>query len=181
MALRIGSVVVDKPSESLLVLPRDNGDDIIITARAVLSMEEFDLYCPAPKPKKAFVKGKGNIDLVEDPAYKQELATYGEKRFAFMALKSLEPSDIEWQTVQVDKPSTWLNWTEELKEAGLSDSEVNRIIVCVMQANSLDERKLTEAREAFLRGLEEAEAEKSSGPQTEPSSTPSGPAANDGE
>lgn len=180
MALRIGNVVVDKPSESVLVLPRDNGEDITIIARAVLSMEEFDLYCPKPQAKKAFVKGKGTIELVDDPEFRKQIASYGEKRFAFMALKSLEPSDIDWQTVKMDRPETWTNWQQELKDAGLGQNEVDRITVCVMQANSLDERKLEEARQAFLHGLEEA-AEKSSGPNTEQSTTSSGQPVNDGE
>ncbi len=180
MALRIGNVVVDKPSEEVLVLPRSNGPSITIIARAVLSMEEFDLLCPTPKPKAAFVKGKGNIQLTDDPAYIESLQKYGEKRFAWIALKSLEPSDIDWQTVKMDRPETWLNWTEELREAGLCDAEVQRIIVCVMQANALDDNKLSQAREAFLRGLEEA-VERSSGPNTEQLTTSSGQPVNDSE
>ena len=33
-----------------------------------------------------------------------------------MALKSLEPSDIEWQTVDLHQPDTWDNWMSELKD-----------------------------------------------------------------
>jgi len=180
MALRIGGQLIDKPSEEVLVLPRANGSDIIITARAVLSMEDFDRYVPQPQAPRAWVKGKGNILMTDDPNFKKEMDTYGEKRFAFMAIKSLEPSEIEWEKVSLDDPSTWTGWTEELKEAGLSDVETQRIIVCVMQANSLDENKLKEARDVFLRGLVEVQ-EKSSGPSTEPATTPSGQPASDGE
>ncbi len=180
MALSIGGQLVDKPSEEVLVLPRSNGSDIIITARAVLSMEDFERYVPQPQAPRAWVKGKGNVLMTDDPNFKAEMETYGSKRFAFMAVKSLEPSEIEWESVSIDDPSTWTGWTDELKAAGLSDVEIQRIIVCIMQANSLDEGKLKEAREVFLYFLA-AEAEKSSGPSTEPSTTPTGPAANDGE
>jgi len=179
MALNIGGQTIDGPSEEILVLPRSNGD-LVITARAVLSMEDFDRYVRQPKAKRAFVKGKGNVLLTEDPGFVKEMETYGEKRFAFMAIKSLEPSEIEWQTVKLEEPATWVNWTKELSDAGLSEFEVQRIVVCVMQANSLDEAKLKEARAAFLRGLEEA-AEKSSGPDTEQGNTPSGQPASDSE
>lgn len=179
MALKIGGQVVDGPSEEILILPRSNGD-LVITARAVLSMEDFDRYVNEPKPKRAWVKGKGNIDLTDEPQFQKEMESYGEKRFAFMAIKSLEPSDIEWETVDVHKPETWTDWTKELKNAGLSEFEVNRIVVCIMQANALDEKKLKEARETFLRGLEEA-VERSSGHQDEPSNTPSGQPASDSE
>lgn len=181
MALRISGQLVDKPSEEILVLPRSNGDDIIITARAVLSMEDFERFVPQPQAKRAWVKGKGNILMTEDPQFVKEMETYSEKRFAYMALKSLEPSEIEWQTVKLENPETWASWADELKTAGLSDIEVQRIIVCVMQANSLDEAKLKEARATFLDGLEEAAEVKSSSDQTELPSTSSGPPANDGE
>lgn len=180
MALRIGGQVIDSPAEEVLVLPRAKGQDIIITARAVLSMEEFDLRCPKPSPKRAWSKDKGNHDLVDDPQFKKDLETYGEKRFAFMAIKSLEPSEIEWEKTKLDDPNTWTGWTEELRDAGLSDIEVQRIVVCVMQANSLDESKLKQAREAFLHGLEEA-PEQSSGPSTGQENTPSGQPVSDSE
>jgi len=91
---------------------------------------------------------------------------HGELRFAYMVLKSLEPSDIEWEKVNAADPSTWLGWQDELKEAGISQTELNRIIVCVMQANALDEDKLKEAREVFLRGPVPVPSEYS-GPDTE--------------
>lgn len=181
MALRIGGQVIDKPSEEVLVLPRSNGNDIIITARAVLSMEVFEQYVPQPQAKRAWSKDKGNHLMTEEPQFVKDMAVYGEQRFAFIALKSLEPSEIEWQTVALEDPSTWTNWSEELKDAGMSDIEVQRVIVCVMQANSLDENKLKQARLAFLTGLEEAAKAKSSSDQTEPPNTSSGQPANDGE
>jgi hypothetical protein len=69
-----------------------------------------------------------------------------------MCLRSLEPSNIEWETVDIDDPGTWLNWDVELKAAGISDVEGQRIINLVMAANSLDEKKVEEARQAFLLG-----------------------------
>ena len=95
-----------------------------------------------------------------------------------MVIKSLEPSGIEWVKTNVSDPSTYTEWSDELKMAGLSDVEVNRIIMCVMQANSLDEDKLKAAREVFLLGEEEAQ-NASSGPSTEQPSTPSGEPASD--
>lgn len=178
MALRIGGQVIDKPSEEVLILPRSNGEDIVITARAVLSMEEFDLRCPRPTPIKAWSKNKGHHDVTDSPEFLREMETYGEKRFAFMAIKSLEPSEIEWETTKLDDPNTWIGWTDELKSAGLSNVEIQRIVVCVMQANSLDEGKLKQARDSFLRGREEA-LDQSSGPNTEQQSTPSGQPASD--
>lgn len=167
MALRIGGHTVDQPSEEVCVLPRTNGPDINIIARAVLTMEDFDRYCPEPQAPQAWSKDKGNHALTDTSEFKKAMETYSEKRFAFMAVKSLEPSNIEWENVRLDDPNTWANWTQELKDAGLSDVEVNRIIVCVMQANCLDDKKLKEARSLFLGTLVKQAEAKPSLAQTE--------------
>lgn len=169
--MKIGGVEVNSPCEEVLVLPRLTGD-VVIRAQAVMSMNEFDKLCPEPKPKKV-LKAGGWQDNTDDPSYKTQMEEYGNRRWNYIALKSLEPSKIEWDGVDFGEPRTWEKWTEELAEAGFSSVEINRITVCVMQANALDEAKLEKAREAFLRGPGEA-PEKSSGPQAEPPSTPSG-------
>jgi len=176
--MKIGGVDVNSPCEEVLILPRLQGD-VVIKARAVMSMDEFDKLCPEPAPKKVLRAG-GWQENKDDPNYKSQMETYGEQRWNYIALKSLEPSEIEWEKVDLGNPRTWQNWTEELTEAGFSSVEINRITVCVMQANALDESKLEKARDAFLRGPGEA-PEKSSGPQTEPQNTPSGEPVKDSE
>jgi hypothetical protein len=149
--MKIGGVEIKGPAEEVLVLPRLEGENIVIRARAVLDMDEFEAQQPAPAPPGIRTKD-GWKQNPEDKTYKQQMDQHGEARFAYMVLKSLEPSEIEWEQVDIDDPSTWLKWQDELKGAGISSTEINRIIVCVMQANALDEAKLKEAREVFLRG-----------------------------
>jgi hypothetical protein len=170
--MKIGGVELMGPCEEVLVLPRLNTDDVVIKARAVMDMDAFDVICPVPTPPGVRKKG-GFAPNLKDKTYLQQVAQRDEIRFAYMVIKSLEPSEIEWETVDMDRPDTWLKWSDELKEAGISATEVNRVIACVMQANSLDEAKLKEARELFLRGpvLEPSDT---CGPDTEPASTPSG-------
>ena len=176
--MRIGGIDVKGPAEEVLVLPRLDGD-IIIKCQAVLDMEPFLAMCPEPVMPKVLMKGgiKGND---QDKGYLEQTEIYGQKRFAYMAIKSLEPSDIEWEKTSIDDPNTWLGWTEELAKAGLSSVEINRITMCVMQANSLDEAKLKEAREVFLLGQGNLPVQ-SSGPSSEQSSMPSGGPAKDSE
>lgn len=179
MSLKIGGVEVSGPSEEVLVLPRLKGE-IVFRAIAVMNMDEFNKLCPEPKARKVLKAGGWSEDK-EDSGYKEAMAKYGTDRWNWIVLKSLEPSEIEWQTVDMGNPATWENWTKELQDAGLSTIEVNRVGTCVMAANSLDDRKLDQARRTFLHGLEAAEDEKSSGPSTEPQNTPSGERANDSE
>jgi hypothetical protein len=177
--MKIGGVELTGPSEEVLVLPRPLGDDIIIRCKAVLDMAPFLAMCPEPKAKPILVKG-GYKKNTKDPNYLALCAKHSEHRFAYIALKSMEPSEIEWETVNPADCNTWLNWETELRAAGCSSIEINRIIMCVMQANSLDEEKLEKARADFLRGMEVPQ-EKSSGPRIEPPNTPSGEPAKDSE
>jgi hypothetical protein len=168
--MKIGGMSVNGPSEELLVLPR--GEQVIVFRAKSINLDEFDALCPEPKPPGKLTKD-GWIPNAEDPNYMQVLATQNEKRIAYLIVKSLEPSDIEWDTVQVDNPRTWTNYLQDFKNAGLTTIEINRIIQCVMQANSLDESKLEQARKVFLHG--QAQAQKSSsGQSTEQTSMPSG-------
>ena len=173
--MKIGGVKVEGPAEEVLVLPR-LGDDIIIRCIAVLDMAPFHGMCPPPMMKKMIVAG-GVRDNDKDPGYLEQCEQHAQLRFAYIALKSLEPSDIEWSTVKMGEPATWSKWENELREAGISSIEINRIVACIMQANCLDEGKLALARDSFLRGMEESK-EKSSGSPIEPQSTQSGTPVN---
>lgn len=176
--MKIGGVVVSGPAEEILVLPRPMAQDIVIRAKAVMDTSDFDRLVPEPKPKAQMVKGGKWEERLDDPDYVAALAKHGELRFAYMVLKSLEPSEIEWETVNMGKPSTWTNWQEEMRSAGFSQTELNRIVACVAAANALDESKLQAARDSFLRGLAKA-SEELSGRDIAPETMPSGELAND--
>ena len=158
------------PCQEVLVLPRIDGD-LVFIAQAVTDMEPFKKMVPEPKPPAVLKKG-GFVADEESEEYQEMLKKFSELRFAYTCIKSLEPSEIEWERVQMDKPSTWPLWSEDLKDGGLSDNERNRVLVCILRANALDEGKLEKARADFLRGRE-ANA-KSSGPRIARPSTPSG-------
>lgn len=148
--MKIGGVKVTA-CEELLVLPRPDGQDIPIRAKAVAINEEFNRLVPLPIAPKIQTK-EGTSHDFSDQDYKKAVHRREEQRFAFLCIKSLEPSQIEWETVNLEQPNSWLKWQDELMAAGLSETEVNRIIGAVMVANSLDEDKIEAARKAFLRG-----------------------------
>jgi len=147
--MKIGGVQVTA-SEETLVLPREGGD-IVIKAQAYRIGDEFDKRCPLPTPPMVTTKDGPAPDF-SDKHYKAAITVRDERRFAYLVLKSIEPSDIEWETVDIDKPATWDKWGDELMDAGLTEVEVNRIVNAVLAANSLDEEKIKQARERFLRG-----------------------------
>ena len=137
--------------EELLVLPRPDGNPIPFRAKAVAVKDEFDRLMPEPVAPVLQKKG-GKVSDLQDKDYLAAVSKRDDARFALMCLRSLEPSQIEWEQVKIEEPHTWTLWTDELKEAGLSEVEVNRVIGLVMAANALDEEKISEARKSFLLG-----------------------------
>lgn len=176
--MKIGGVSVSGPHEEILVLPRGESQ-IIIRAQSVLDLDEFDKICPAPKPPGKLTKD-GWIPSLDDETYRQSISRLNERRIAYLVIRSLEPSQIEWDTVDIGNPKTWTNYIVDFKNASFSTIEVNRIVACVMAANALDESKLEQARKVFLAGQAQALVP-FSGPSTELESLPSGEPANESE
>jgi len=147
--MKIGGREITRNME-ILVLPRLDGD-LVIRAQAVCINKDFEKICPEPTAPGVRTKD-GFKPNYKDEDYRAQVASRGEKNFAYMVLRSIEPSDIEWETVDLNDHNTWTNWVDELQDAGLSEVETNRIVNAALVANSLDEDKLREARERFLRG-----------------------------
>lgn len=148
--MKIGGLEVNGVCEEVLILPRLTGN-IVIKAHAVVDLSEFEALVPVPTAPGIRTKD-GFRPNTDDPTYQQLLSGYSSQRLSYLVIKSLEPSQIEWEEVKLSDPGTWGKWSVELEKAGISAIEVNRIMTCVLQANSLDEEKLKLAREVFLRG-----------------------------
>lgn len=171
---------LDRPNEEIVAIPRGDGNDIIIKCKAILDYKKFDALVPEPKPGTKIAKGGKKLLDFEAPTYKADLLSYGKKKYHFMVLESLRDSEIEWESVDMNDPMTWGNYTDELTKAGFSDVEQQRILMGVSDANCLNEAKVTGARERFLAGTLEEALEKSSSLQPEQPSTPSGEVAKPG-
>lgn len=150
--MKMNGVKLECPNEEILVLPRPDGD-LVFRAKAVLDCDEFDKICPEPKAPVRVVKGGKKEVMLNDPTYILNVAEHNARRMAWIVLKSLEATDgLEWETVKLDQPETWTNYSKELQESGFSAVEVNRIVTAVLRANALDEAKLESARMSFLAG-----------------------------
>ena len=169
--MRVGGVTVTAPVEELLVIPR--GDtNLVFIAKALDNMDEFDALSPKPEPPGKFTKD-GWVPEPDHPDYRTILEHYGIRRLAYIVVRSLEPSNIEWDTVDISNPKTWVNWETDLRNAKMTGIEIDKVLQLVIETNSLSEAKLKKARESFLLGQALATAE-SSGRQIEPTITQSG-------
>lgn len=148
--MKLNGHKIEGPNRDIVVIPRGNGNDIVFNVQAVLNMEPFEQTCPAPRPPLRKIQGV-DVPQFGDPAFKKALEKYGEQRMAWISLKSLEATpELEWDTVDIDDPSTWENIRTELHDSGFSDFEINRIFGGTYAVNSLNEAKVQAARERFL-------------------------------
>lgn len=136
------------PTEDYLVLPRGEGQ-LVVRAHAVPDMEAFAALCPIPKAPGKLTKN-GFVPDEEDEGYKSLIAKHNRQWLGYVVINSL--LEVQWDSVQPDDPSTWVNWETDLKNAGLSVIERKHVLSLVMGCNSLDEQKLQAARELFQRG-----------------------------
>lgn len=154
-----GQTLTDPPTLTL-VLPRESGPDLVFKACAVMSYDEFDALCPTPQAPEKLVPGGETVKLIKDPDYLKALDVWSERRTAWTFLKSLEATDgLEWETIKMDDPDSWMNYQEEITTSGIAPSEQNRILQIVLSANALDQEKIDEATKRFLAEVEEKDQE----------------------
>lgn len=170
--MKIKGQKLQGPAIETLVLPRGEGV-VVIKAQAVLDYSEFEKLCPLPKAPMKILKGGRKVPDFEEKNYKKSMEELNSLRTHFLILKSLQATeDLEWETVDMSNTATWPNYEKELKE-NFCDIEVQRIIMAVMNANSLNEEKLEQARADFL-ASQAQQQEKSSSQMEEQKNTPSG-------
>ncbi len=135
----------------VLVLPRSGqGNNIVIKAQAVKDYKDFDKLVSMPEPPIRTHKGGVKERLVNDPEFLVKLQEYAHLKNQWSVLISLADSDIEWETVDMTKPSTWKNWEAELRSAGFIEAEIIRIMNLYASVNCLDDGILAQAKEDFL-------------------------------
>lgn len=137
---------------------------------------------PSPKPPMIH-NVETNMDEPDFGSAKFRAAqlTHNGQFLDWLALSSIKAGAIghtgqelpvTWDTIDMDDPTTFKNWRQELTDAGHTDAEINRLMDGVMEVNSLSEEAVAKARADFLRGR--AEVNLGASPSTEPDSTPSG-------
>jgi hypothetical protein len=149
--MKLNGRKIEGPNVETVIIPRGEDEPIVFRCQAVLDYDEFDLVCPRPIPPVRIMRGGRRVTDVEDKTYLIMLESYAKQRTNWMILQSLKATEnLEWETIQMSDPNTWINFDKELKDSGLSEIERIRIVNAVMTANCLNESKLDEARESFL-------------------------------
>lgn len=166
------------PSPVKVEIFRDSGN-VMILCGAVLGSEEFDALCPEPKaPVTTDVSTGAQRKKTEDKSYIERLATHNKLYVAFTMLKSLQATpDLEWETVDLTKPDTWLNYEVEMKKV-FTQGEINRITSGVWEANNPTSSRRQEALDSFTGSQLEGSVPEPISPAVEPTITQSTEPAN---
>lgn len=136
----------------VVVIPRPEGN-LVFKAQAVLDYEPFEKMNPLPQAPEIVRPGGVRSRDVEDKGYNEKLNQWAQQKTHWMVLKSLEAtSGLEWETVNLSEPSSWVNYQQEMVDSGLAPAEIARIIDCVTIACGLNQKKIDEATQRFLAG-----------------------------
>jgi len=143
------------------------GDDFLaFIAAPIWSMEEFDKILPYPDNQNVYFDASGKkVKDYECSAWKATETEYWRKRWGYVILKTLEPSNMEIDGVSLSDPKTW-GKVESILKSELTEYEFQRLATLVEEANALDQRKLDANAATFM----ERQAAKNSLPESSPSS-----------
>lgn len=148
--MKVNGVSADKSSALFGPLVFKRGEEFLaFYAQPVWDLDEFRASCPEPENTYTRFTKNGKEADPNAPAYQEALTEYYRKRWGYVVLKSLEPSNIEWEGVSLSDPGTWGEVERELK-SNLALYEFAKLMQLVDEANAIDDDKLEENAETFF-------------------------------
>lgn len=146
--MKVGGRPINSLNEDVLVLPRGDGD-VVFRGRAIADLDRFTTLVAFPTPPRILKKNEMVTDY-EDSGYMEQLVSYQMARTGYTVIETLY--EVEWDSVDKNNPQTFTKWTDDLEKV-FSAAEQQQILNFVTRVNSLDQGKITAARDAFLAGL----------------------------
>jgi hypothetical protein len=171
--MKVNGVTARKREPEVLVFERPATGDIVFLYRQVDKddLEELEILCPRPTAPGQFTRA-GFVANEDEPGFRKSLRTWRSQRNAFVYIRSLEPSNIEWDTVNPEDCTTWLNFENDMRTI-LTPFELGQLVGKLDGMNSLSEERLEAARQAFFTRAQRS-LESVSIPPDEVASTQSG-------
>lgn len=159
-----------------VVFPREDGQDLVFKAGAIMDGEDFGKLVPDPQPPTIKKPGEdvGTFDL-KDPKYLKAMARRTKLQTYWIIIKSLASTPgLVWDNLKLEDPDTWELLDDEMKDFGLSAIEKSKLIQACFRANSMDEAFIEAAKTRFIVSQQQAAQMVMSFPADELSSTKSG-------
>ena len=147
--MKIGGKVIEGSYVEIIPVIRGE-EEIIFKAQPVCDYDDFNKVCPEPTPPTTMKPGgEQGIDL-KSPVFLEAMNKHAEKKANWMFLKALEPTEIEWDTVNMADPDTFENWEKELKGLKFTEYQIITLKNGIWAAQGLDTDKIKAAKESFL-------------------------------
>jgi|TARA_R110000824_G_scaffold46141_4_gene132947 hypothetical protein len=135
-----------------VVVFQKGGEEIVFTVKAVIDEDIVDKLVPEPVPPSIRRKGdkEAKPDL-DDQGYLEQLRKVSEYRICYRILESLSATEgLEWETVNREDPTTWMNWEKEMMEAGFSQLELDYLVTAIIKICGMSVVSMDAARADFL-------------------------------
>jgi hypothetical protein len=149
--MKLAGKPINKPAPEVVVIPRREGD--LVFKCGVVDLSRFESIVKEPEAPVITYKDGTTARDVTDTQYQAAVTAYAETRMSWIVVESLRATEgLEWDSVTSD-PSTWKNYSADLKAAGFSDTEIVALINATIDANGLSNKRIEEATKRFLAGV----------------------------
>ena len=139
-----------KRNTDYVVFKRLDGN-IVFTVEAILNYDDFKKYCPNPVPPIRQYPDGRQVQDTKDENYLRDVESISSKRMAWTILKSIASTPgLEFSSIKMDEPNTWLKWEDEFREAGFTNTEIMYLATKIYEINGMSAKAMEEARESFL-------------------------------
>jgi len=174
--MKLNGKKITTANEVVIPIIRTTGN-LYFVARAIEDPGEYDRLLKLPPPVTIEEPGK-SPEKVQTSAYRKVIEGSFDTYIAFYVVKSLVKigtiesisitstdtddneeaetkqirvyQSVEWETINFADLKSYVNYKQELLDAGLNVGEITRITNGVMEANSLTEAGVDRARDDFL-------------------------------
>lgn len=149
--MRLNGKRINNDNTQIVVIPRKE-TDLVFKFKPVINEDDFEkLGTPLPSPPTiSYPDGSKKLDY-EDEGFRTKVLAHIRLKNAWMFLTSIAATEsLEWETINLSDPATWLNYEKELKDAEFTDQEIKMLAAGFNKANAFDEEQLEAARDRFL-------------------------------
>ena len=154
--MKINGKQISRVSEKVVPILRGE-EEIFLIVKSLEDWDYFNKICPEPNPPRVKKVGEAvSLPDFNDKKYIEAINEYASRKVAYLVIRGLEATkDLVWEKVKISDPTTYKDYIDELLEAGLTDTEVGRIVDAAMEVNGLNEGKIEEAKKRFLAQAQE--------------------------
>lgn len=147
--MKLAGVEIDATYKKQIVFKRSK-QDLVFKLVAVSDYEDFEKVCKTPEAPWITKRGEEEaVRSLDDPEYTKAMEDWAGKKYSWMCLKTLEPSEITWDSVDLSDSETYVNWTDDLLKAGFAEGEVIRLQREIATVNGLTAEAISETEADF--------------------------------